>query len=253
MVEVPIESDQRQNGQNSLDQRSKEEIPIACCLDNNGEPHPPLPPSSSSSSTAVATEDLSSRLTDGKHSAESALPKTNVNEVISGETGLNWMSDVDSIVATSSTDASSDVALTRSHDKIKSESIDLKLNTDISDVNVHVDSNGERITERLERENNQTAINTIIDESRQFSVEKEEGNQRQLVVVGKRKKEREQEEKQEKGLEEVRDEEKAPVPPPRRKRKKKLLNKPPSLENLVDVSVALMMERWGEREREGDR
>lgn len=33
------------------------------------------------------------------------------------------------------------------------------------------------------------------------------------------------------------EEEKAPIPPPRRKRKKKKMQKPPSLENLIDVSM----------------
>ena len=40
----------------------------------------------------------------------------------------------------------------------------------------------------------------------------------------------------------VEEEEKAPVPPPRRKRKKKLMQKPPSLENLIDVSERILID-----------
>ena len=127
---------------------------------------------------------------------------------------------------TSSAKSDSDVASVPQKEA-KIESSGMELNTGISDANVDIDAKLAEVSTIAESTVFTTVENTFIEG-------KEESQQSQ--------------EASEKKEGDKRDEEKAPVPPPRRKRKKKM-NKQPSLENLVDVSVT---ER-GRRERERGR
>ena len=185
--------------------KNKEEVVVHDQLDNV-EPHPPSMVENTSDK-ARETEDSSSPKSD--ISCENGVPDDKLK------------STTDKVDATSSAKVDSDMALvTQTGAKI--ESSGMESNTCSNEADVDVDA---KIAE----------VSTISESTVCITVES---------AFIERKEERQQsQEATEKREGEERDEEKAPVPPPRRKRKKKM-NKQPSLENLVDVSVA-------ERERRG--
>ena len=124
---------------------------------------------------------------------------------------------------TSSANVDSEMALV-AQTGTKIESSGMELNTGSSDVDIDA-----KIAE----------VSTIAESTVCITVDS--------TLVERKEERKQSQEASEKGEgEKAGDEEKAPVPPPRRKRKKKM-NKQPSLENLVDVSVK---ERERERERD---
>ena len=129
----------------------------------------------------------------------------------------------DKVDATSSANMDSEMALV-TQTEAKIESSGMELNTGSSDVDIDA-----KIAE----------VSTIAESTVCITVES--------TVVERKEEHKQSQEASDKREGEKEDEEKAPVPPPRRKRKKKM-NKQPSLENLVDVSV-VERERGRETER----
>ena len=134
-------------------------------------------------------------------------------------------------IITSENDAASSIKLKADVVSVsKLESSGMELNTGSDDVEGNVDTIAEVST---------TAETTVCTTVESTLVERKEEHSQNQEVADKREGEE-------------RDEEKAPVPPPRRKRKKKM-NKQPSLENLVDVSVEGSGRASQNRERERER
>ena len=174
-------------------------------------------------------------------------PPSVVEKAGESEDSLSPKSDVsckngvqdDKTVATDKVDATSSAKVDSDVDpvtqtKAKTESGGMELNTGSIDALVDVDDT--KIAE----------VSSIAESTVCITVES-------ALIEGKEERQQSQEASEKREGEE-RDEEKAPVPPPRRKRKKKM-NKQPSLENLVDVSMTEKerKERLRERERERER
>ena len=179
-------------------EKGEEEVTVHDQLDNVEQPRPP---SAGTSDKIGETEDSLSP------------PKLDISSKDGASDDKTSTAATNKVDTTSSANVDSEMALV-AQTETKIESSGMELNTGSSDVDIDA-----KIAE----------VSTIAESTVCITVDS--------TLVERKEERKQSQEASEKGEgEKARDEEKAPVPPPRRKRKKKM-NKQPSLENLVDVSV----------------